>query len=243
MTSLFKLSIFRYFSSLFAASKSFPDHIGLASGTVMALFGLSPLFLSVVATNFFIDPATGLLNTSHFTTFLALLTGLVYILGFINLPRLKHSINQVQINSEAVEENIPQETSPLLAPTPPNHLIMQPSNPSIMELLHGIDFWLLVVYCVLILGAVCILSTILVHFFEYFHLVRDGDIEYWYNRNGCPSIGNWMSHGTVNCWFPCCTSSQTLINFQHPLPHCGRTFSRFYFTSNHLWRGRFIKES
>jgi hypothetical protein len=120
----------------------------------MALFGLSPLFLSVLATTFFIDPVTGLLNICDFMSFLALLTGLVHILGFFNLHGLKHSIDQAQIIPETVEENIPQETSPLLAPTSQNHLTIQASDPSAMELLHRIDFWLLIIFCVLILGAV-----------------------------------------------------------------------------------------
>ena len=49
----FKSSINGYFSALFAASKSIPNHIGLASGASMALFSLSPLFLSAIATIFF----------------------------------------------------------------------------------------------------------------------------------------------------------------------------------------------
>ncbi|KAF8797925.1 MFS general substrate transporter [Phlegmacium glaucopus] len=145
-------TVFSYFSALFAASKGFPNHIGLASGTTMALFGLSPLFLSIVATNFFTDPTTGLLNIPQFMGFLALLTGSVYILGFINLRGLNHSIDEVQITPEAVEENIPQETSPLLAPTSGDRLTTQASDPSAMELVHRIDFWLLMAFCVLILG-------------------------------------------------------------------------------------------
>ena len=154
--------LFRYFSSLFAASKLFPNHIGLASGASMAIFSLSPLFLSAIATNFFIHPATGQLNIGHFMSFLALLTGFIYTLGFINMQGLKHSIDQVQTTSEAVEENISQETSPLLAPTLQGRLTMQASNPTTMELLRRIDFWLLTIFCIFIIGAVCIFSSILV---------------------------------------------------------------------------------
>ena len=122
----------------------------------MALFSLSPLFLSAIATNFFIHPATGQLNICHFMSFLALLTGFVYILGFINMQGLKQSIDEAQTTSEAVEENISQETSPLLAPTSQSRLAMQASNPSAMELLRRFDFWLLTIFCVFIIGAVCI---------------------------------------------------------------------------------------
>ena len=201
-------SLFRYFSSLFAASKLFPNHIGLASGVSMALFSLSPLFLSAIATNFFIHPATGQLNICHFMSFLALLTGFVYILGFINMQGLKQSIDQVQ-TSEAVEENVPQETSPLLAPTSQSPLTMQASNLSAMELLRRIDFWLLSIFCVFIIGAVSIFffSSSLILSFKYFHIVRDGDIEYWYNHNGSPQIINWTALGAFNRRFSCRRSS------------------------------------
>lgn len=123
----------------------------------MALFSLSPLFLSAIATNFFIHPTTGQLNICHFMSFLALLAGFVYILGFINMQGLKHSI---EVTSEAVEENIPQETSPLLAPTSQSRPTMQASNPSAMELLRRIDFWLLTIFCIFIIGAARIFSSI-----------------------------------------------------------------------------------
>jgi hypothetical protein len=128
----------------------------------MALFSLSPLFLSAIATNLFIDPATGQLNICQFMSFLALLTGFVYILGFINMQGLKHSIDQAQTTSEAVEENVSRETSPLLAPTSQSRLTMQASNPSAVELLRRIDFWLLAIFCVFIIGAVRFFSSILV---------------------------------------------------------------------------------
>ena len=127
----------------------------------MALFGCSPLFLSVIATNFFTDPATGQLDICHFMRFLALLTGSVCILGFINLRGLKHSVHQPQIIPEAIEENVPQETSPLLVTTLSNHQLMQASDPSTIELLYRFDFWLLIFFCLLTLGAVRIFSSIL----------------------------------------------------------------------------------
>jgi hypothetical protein len=128
----------------------------------MTLFSLSPLILSSIATYFFIHPATGQLNISYFMSFLALLTGFVYILGFINMQGLKQTIDQAQTTSEAVEENIPQESSPLLASASQSRVMMQASNPSIMELLGRLDFWLLAIFCVFIIGAVRIFSSILV---------------------------------------------------------------------------------
>jgi hypothetical protein len=167
-------------------------------------------------------------------SFLALLTGFVYILGFINMQGLKHSIDQTQTTSEAVEEDIPQETSHLLAPTSQSHLTTQASNPSAMELLRRIDFWLLVIFCVCIIGAVRIFSSILVLSFECFHIVRDGDIEYWYNHYGSPPIINRMALGAVNRRFSCRRSSQNPVNFQHRFADCIWTFSRFRFASSYL---------
>ncbi|KAI5122073.1 hypothetical protein M0805_006056 [Coniferiporia weirii] len=73
-----------YFSSIFAASKNFPNYIGIASGLSMALFGLSPLFLSVLASTFFTSEATGL-NVTQYAAFLAVLTGVVNAIGAFNL--------------------------------------------------------------------------------------------------------------------------------------------------------------
>ena len=127
----------------------------------MALFSLSPLFLSAIATNFFIHPNTGQLNISHFMSFLALLTGSVHILGFINMQGLNQTIDQAQTTSEAVEDDIPQETSPLLA-SASQSLTMQSSDPSTMELLRRIDFWLLATFLFFIVGAVRNFLSILV---------------------------------------------------------------------------------
>lgn len=50
----------------------------MASGASMAMFSLSPLFLSVAASTFFTDPQTGL-NVTHFVVFLATLSGVVNV--------------------------------------------------------------------------------------------------------------------------------------------------------------------
>ena len=75
---------------------------------------------------------------------------------------LKQTIDRAHTTSEAVEENNPQETSSLLASEPQSHLTMQASNPSTMELLRRIDFWLLAFICAFIIGAVRIFRRFLV---------------------------------------------------------------------------------
>src|SRR6266478_9643153 len=66
-----------YFSSIFAASKAFPQHPGAASGASMTFFGLSPLLLSLLASRYFTDPTTGL-NVTHFMIFLAFASGITH---------------------------------------------------------------------------------------------------------------------------------------------------------------------
>ncbi|KAJ7046664.1 MFS general substrate transporter [Mycena alexandri] len=78
-------TVFAYFSSLFAATRSFPSYPGAASGTVMALFGLSPLFLSFLASTFFTDSADESFNLVQFLVFLTALTGVVHLIGALNL--------------------------------------------------------------------------------------------------------------------------------------------------------------
>ena len=47
------INVHSYFSSLFAATRTFPRHPGIASGLSMGLLGLSPLVFSLVAGNLF----------------------------------------------------------------------------------------------------------------------------------------------------------------------------------------------
>ncbi|KAJ6496568.1 MFS general substrate transporter [Mycena vitilis] len=70
-------TVFSYFSSLFAATRTFPLYPGVASGTVMALFGLSPLFFSFVASSFFTAGADSSLDPAQFLAFVAALTGAI----------------------------------------------------------------------------------------------------------------------------------------------------------------------
>ncbi|KAJ7685074.1 MFS general substrate transporter [Mycena polygramma] len=70
-------TVFSYFSSIFAATRTFPRYPGVASGTVMALFGLSPLFFSFVASSFFTAGADSSLDLVRFLAFVAALTGAI----------------------------------------------------------------------------------------------------------------------------------------------------------------------
>ncbi|KIJ16685.1 hypothetical protein PAXINDRAFT_10393 [Paxillus involutus ATCC 200175] len=77
-------TVFSYFSSVFAASKNFPEYIGVAAGTSMALFGLSPTFLSILASRYFSSPDDEL-DVTRFLQFLAILCGCVHLLGGLTM--------------------------------------------------------------------------------------------------------------------------------------------------------------
>lgn len=116
----------------------------------MALFSLSPLFLSYVATTFFIDTTTGLLNTTAFTNFLALMTACVYTFGYLNLRRFHVNTHTMPLSSS---EAISDETTPLLG-SESSAVAALPVDPSVLYLLKDLDFWLLAIFCVLTLGVV-----------------------------------------------------------------------------------------
>ncbi|KAH6918692.1 major facilitator superfamily domain-containing protein [Coprinopsis sp. MPI-PUGE-AT-0042] len=141
-------TVFGYFSSLFAASKIFPRHIGVASGTSMALFGLSPLFLSVIASTWFTDPATQILNVASFTGFLSIFSAVVYLSTayFLHI----NSKEEANEQEEPEDDQQPTETSSLLARDrkPPAQ-----AEQSVAALFSKPEFWLLAVFCLITLGA------------------------------------------------------------------------------------------
>ncbi|KAJ8593008.1 MFS general substrate transporter [Rhizopogon salebrosus TDB-379] len=77
-------STFSCFSSLFAASKNFPEFIGMASGACAALFSLSPMLISILASRFFSHPDEGL-DVIRFLRFLAVTCGAVHLFGGFTL--------------------------------------------------------------------------------------------------------------------------------------------------------------
>lgn len=159
-----------YFSSLFAASKAFPAHPGFASGFSMCIFGLSPLFLSLIASTFFTNAHSGL-DVTNFLTFLAVITGLVYVLGaFIlralppntsdPLPTLSEPIVPSTSNEDPEPSDSANERAPLLPhkttddPAEPHSKKLHAQGGSALALVKDPHFWLLAVFSLLILGAV-----------------------------------------------------------------------------------------
>lgn len=142
--SLYYLGARRYFSLLFSAAQCFPNHPGIASGLSTAVFGLSPLFLSLLASNLF-TTASGL-QVISFLRFLAICTGVVHLCGFITLRIPKPT---------PLPPAQPSEHTPLLqsAPDEPG-THQQPRDDSLLGLLSDRFFWILFLACVMTLGYV-----------------------------------------------------------------------------------------
>lgn len=99
------------------------------------------------------------LDIVSFTTFLAILTALVSV--FASLVYQRYPIPVVlepRIFPASADGGPAEERTPLLVPADPNQGITttgQPKYPAtIIDLIKTVDFWLLAVFCVFILGAV-----------------------------------------------------------------------------------------
>ncbi|KAF8522205.1 MFS general substrate transporter [Hysterangium stoloniferum] len=142
-----------YFSSLFSASKNFPRNSGLAAGTTMALFGLSPLILSIFASAWFTRPQGGL-NVGSYTAFLAILTGVIHIIGAINLrvePPLEDTFTDSTFNAHTHNQDDsedPPETMPLLS-----RPVAVKTYGRIWDVLRDYDFWILAATTLLAIGS------------------------------------------------------------------------------------------
>ena len=120
----------------------------------MALFGLSPLFLSVIATTFFMDPTTRLLNVAAFFYFLSTQSAVVNIGSSFSMHQTPlPSEPPISIVASRNADQNATEDSPLLARQLGSRSIRL-LNPSVMQIIASLDFWLLAIFCVFILGTV-----------------------------------------------------------------------------------------
>jgi len=125
----------------------------------MTLFGLSPLFFSLLASRYFTDSSTGL-NVTHFLTFLALASGITHLVGAFTLHIPKPQCNTVSISDDAAscdEESSIDERRPLLrnkAPVSSMQAIPSDEGTSVMYLFSDPHFWLLALVMLIILGSV-----------------------------------------------------------------------------------------
>ncbi|KAI0065494.1 MFS general substrate transporter [Artomyces pyxidatus] len=152
-----------YFSSLFAASKSFPNYMGLASGASMSLFGLSPLFLSLIASQFFTDAVHGL-NATKFLTFLAVSAGCVHLIGAFTLrflPSEQPIVTSTREDSSSISDDDLEraadidEQQPLLGNKAQVDVsvISVDDEGTVLDLLKDPQFWLLFLIVTVVLGS------------------------------------------------------------------------------------------
>jgi len=123
----------------------------------MALFGLSPLCLSVLASNFFTEPASGHLNVVLFLKFMATLTTFTHVLSYFILQAPPRPYVVAPMSDHSDSDNI-DENSTLVSRITGNYGI-EPSDNGVVESPHPLrdwSFWLLGLYCFLIIGAVSV---------------------------------------------------------------------------------------
>lgn len=137
----------------------------------MTFFGLSPLFLSLLASRYFTDPTTGL-NVTHFMVFLAVASGIIHLIGAFTL-RIPTSQCGVASESDSVVSGNDEESSTderqLLLPNKAPRLDVQAvradEGNSVLHLFKDPSFWSLVFIVLIILGSVSFLfDTEFVHF-------------------------------------------------------------------------------
>jgi hypothetical protein len=137
----------------------------------MTFFGLSPLFLSLLASRYFTDPTTGL-NITHFMLFLAFASGITHLIGAFTL-RIPTSQCGVASESDSVvsgndEESSTDERQSLLpnkAHRPDVQAVYADEGSSVLHLFRDPSFWSLAFIVLIILGSVSFrFDTQFVHF-------------------------------------------------------------------------------
>lgn len=157
----------------------------------MAFFGLSPLFLSLLASRFFTDPTTGL-NVTRFMFFLAFASGITHLIGAFTL-RIPTSQCGVASKSDGVapvascdeEQSSIDERQPLLPKTPRSGVQAVDANEgsSVLHLFRDPCFWSLAFVVLIILGSVSFrFAKHYLFIFDRLSAVRNDYLEY---RNYC----------------------------------------------------------
>ena len=177
----FTYGIPSFFSAVFAATKNFPSLIGIASSTSMVMFGLSPLFLSLFATNTFTDPQSGL-DLTHYLIFLALVGGTANLFGAFVLTVPDHHAVLERTDEES-EVTINENTSLLPAPKKcdeESHVIavQEPDEVSLKDLIKDPYFLVLFAFVSLTIGCVSVYLTYWESHTDRSRIDRDGAVEY-----------------------------------------------------------------
>ncbi|KAG8996899.1 putative monocarboxylate transporter mch1 [Tulasnella sp. JGI-2019a] len=142
-------ALFSYFSAIFSAAKEFPRHNGFAMGTSMALFGLSPLFLSLPS-SLFISPSSGFVDAKSYIIFIGSLATVVTTISTLGLRHVG-SEQQIAFTPTLPTESLDEE-APLL-PKPALE-VERPGYPQTwLTVLRDPYFWWLFVVIGIMLGS------------------------------------------------------------------------------------------
>lgn len=121
----------------------------------MAIFGLSPLFLSFLALRFFASLSSNSLDVASFLQFLAILTFITHILGAFTLQgRPAEPADTLSVDS--VEDEVVDERSPLITAKSraQSSMLVSGDQDGLNHPLHDRYFWFLALYCFATIGAV-----------------------------------------------------------------------------------------
>ncbi|KAI6140801.1 MFS general substrate transporter [Pisolithus tinctorius] len=151
-----------FLSAVVTASKNFPHYIGLATGTSAALFGLSPTFLSILATRYFSHPDTGL-DVTQFLRFLAVLSGSVHLVGVFTMhvqPPVEECTSKPFDTDTEDPAELADECTSLLSKTSAAASFDVTSatdedlrSQSALDVLKDFNFWVLAFIVFVILGS------------------------------------------------------------------------------------------
>lgn len=153
---------YRWFSSIFAASKNFPDFTGIAAGTSTAFFSLSPMFISILASRFFTHLDEGL-DVTRFLQFLAFTCGAVHLFGGFTLHIIPPPEDHPSVILEDSEGSAHVDERTTLLQGKRNHTaeievdvisVSTIDDSSVIALLKDHNFWALAFIMFVILGSV-----------------------------------------------------------------------------------------
>jgi hypothetical protein len=130
---------------------SFPQYPGIASGVSLALFGLSPLCLSLAASRFFTSHESGL-DVTQFLNFVALLAGSIHLFGALTLKIPKHTSDPPFLPGSDTEQYT-NERTPLVGQSDEHKPTPHVQRP-VVEFLRDSCFWTLLPVIGITLGLV-----------------------------------------------------------------------------------------
>jgi hypothetical protein len=119
----------------------------------MALFGLSPLFLSLLASTFFTTADTGL-DVAHFLKFLAIFAGAIQLFGALNLKTPLVTEISSSPTDDPERSNINERTALLPGKSIPEAVAPANEDGSAFDLFQDSSFWILAVIVLVNLGLV-----------------------------------------------------------------------------------------